>query len=136
MDIILKILERMRLDDPTQEFIQSTHRFYLEKGGLSKKQMEGLLALAVQNPNVPPANIATLQAIIKRKQLKQRSPKPTLNQQEDGEAVAAGQMIEAILEKYPQHKRILYLKTLHAKGLLKKEDNDELKRLAKLLLKD
>ena len=43
-DILLLVLE----SNPTSEFVQSLHYQYHERGGLSKKQLEGLYHKAVK----------------------------------------------------------------------------------------
>ena len=61
---ILNILLKERADSP---FVKSLHQQYCERGGLSKKQLEGLHNKAAKVKEVPPQKLATLEAIIKLK---------------------------------------------------------------------
>lgn len=113
MDVLKAVLEAR----PADAFVQSLLHQYQERGGLSRKQLEGLYGKASRLGTVPVNKLATLEAIILRKHAKQRSELPA-NQplyQRDEEA---GEMIRAILEKYPEHKRVLFFRT--------KYDNNEL----------
>ena len=110
VDIIKDILEQTEISYPGSTFIKSLHRQYIERGGLSKKQLEGLYQKAVKTNKIPANKLSTLEAIILKKPAKYRSEKPELKPmyQKDQEAE---NMITSILEKYPQHKRVLFLKT-------------------------
>ena len=108
---------------------------YQERGGLSKKQLEGLLQKAKKITTLPPARLATLEAIIKKKVTRQRSelPKPTPLFVIDEHAI---QMTAEILSKYPQHKRVLFYKTrLDNKETLSPLEKSELEKFHKLLVK-
>lgn len=116
VDIVKDILQASLEAYPNSTFIQSLSHQYEERGGLSKKQLEGLFKKASQASAVPAHKLATLEALILKRPTRYKSapppPRPLYNKDEK-----AGQMIEAILAKYPQHKRVLFLKS--------KYDNNE-----------
>lgn len=135
MDILLNILNEMVKAHPASDFVNSLHQQYCNRGGLSKKQLEGLYSKAGKTKTISQARLATLEAIIKRKPTRERAaativaPLPLKDE-------AVGKKIEAILQKYPQHKRLLFLKS--------KFDNNEniaateiaeIEKFGKLLLK-
>lgn len=101
---------------PDSSFIRSLQYQYQERGGLSKKQLEGLYHKAVKVADIPANKLTTLEAIIKKKPTRYKSalpqPSPLYSRDEN-----AGRMLDAILERFPQHKRVLFLKA--------KYDNNE-----------
>jgi hypothetical protein len=123
LDIINEVLEECILAYPVSSFIISLYKQYQQRGSLSKKQLQGLYGKASKIEHLPPGKLATIEAIIKRMPTRYKSdlpePKPLFKKEE-----AIGQMIEEILAKYPQHKRVLFLKV--------KYDNNELFSLADL----
>ncbi len=135
MDILLDILNEMVKAHPASGFVSSLHQQYCNRGGLSKKQLEGLHSKALKTAGISPGKLATLEAIIKKKPTRERAaatisaPLPTRDE-------AVGKMITAILDKYPQHKRLVFLRS--------KFDNNEnisaleiaeIEKFGKLLLK-
>lgn len=116
VDIVLDLLNAVLDAKPDSTFIRSLLFQYQERGGLSKKQLEGLYHKAVKVSSIPANRLTTLEAIIKRKPTRYKSslPAPAPLYQKNEEA---GQMLEAILIKYPEHKRVLFLKA--------KYDNNE-----------
>jgi hypothetical protein len=133
LDIIMDLLKAVLDANPDSAFTQSLLLQYQERGGLSKKQLEGLYGKASKLPAIPVGKLATLEAIILKMKGKQRSelPPTTPLYTRDGES---GPLIDAILDKYPEHKRVLFLqsKYLNNEPLLPAEIA-ELKRFAKLL---
>ena len=135
MDILLDILTEMQKAHPASNFVNSLHQQYCNRGGLSKKQLEGLHSKASKTETISQGKLATLEAIIKKKPTRERAaatispPLPTKDE-------SVGKMLAAILDKYPQHKRLLFLKS--------KFDNNEnisaielaeIEKFGKLLLK-
>ena len=116
VDIVKDILDAVLSAQPLSSFTQSLSNQYQERGGLSKKQLQGLFDKAKKINTISPAKMATLEAIILHKHSKHKSELPAntplYSKNED-----AAKKIEAILSKYPQHKRILFLKL--------KSDNNE-----------
>ncbi len=107
VDVIKDVLEAMLAARPDSTFIKSLSHQYEERGGLSKKQLEGLYQKAMKVESIPDGKLATLEAVIMKKPTRYKSapppPKPLYSKDEH-----VGQMIEAILAKYPQHKRVLF----------------------------
>ena len=134
LDVILLVLERAHEAKPAATFITSLLQQYRERGGLSKKQLEGLHSKASKIEGMPAAHLATLQAIINKKQTRYKSEPATAAKPAEEDTDIP--MIATILEKYPQHKRLLFFKMKTGKResltLLEKE---ELKKFYKLLIK-
>ena len=135
IDIVKEILNGVLKAQPQSSFAQSLWNQYQERGSLSKKQLEGLYNKACKVKTISPAWLATLNAlIIKRPNRFKSSLPPAKPLYEKNEK--AGKMIAAILEKFPQHKQVLFLK-------LKNDNNEvitatelaELEKFYKLLIK-
>jgi len=136
VDVILDVLKETLAAHPSSEFIKSLLFQYEERGGLSKKQLEGLHSKASKVPSIPEAKLATLEAIILKKNAKHRSalPTPTPLYTKDE---TIGKVINEILEKYPQHKRVLFYKTRFDNNeTLSAVEKTELEKFKKLLLKN
>lgn len=139
VDIVQDIL-RMALEaKPDSTFIKSLLHQYLERGGLSKKQLEGLHSKASKIDTIPPGKLATLEAIILKKPTRYKSALPEKELIEDKvieKDEKVGEMIDAILAKYPQHKRVLYFKLQYDsdEGLTPAEQS-ELQKFVKILEK-
>jgi hypothetical protein len=116
VDVIMDILEATAIAYPDSTFVKSLTFQYQERGGLSKKQLQGLYGKASKVKTIPAAKLATLEAVILKKPMKYKSelPQHTPLYTKDE---TAGKLIENILAKYPQHKRVLFLKA--------KYDNNE-----------
>lgn len=116
VDIINDVLKATLIAYPNSTFIQSLSFQYQERGGLSKKQLEGLLKKAEEVKAIPGSWLATLEAEIRKRPTRYKSvaPPPTPLYSKDENV---GEMISSILSKYPQHKRVLFFKS--------KYDHDE-----------
>ncbi len=133
VDIILDILKAVLEAQPLSSFTQSLLNQYQERGGLSKKQLEGLYSKATKVKTIPPGKLATLEAIILRKHSKHKSELPA-NTPLYVRDEKAGEMIAAILDKYPEHKRVLFFKTKYYNNeVLSPADISELEKFYKLL---
>lgn len=133
VDIVLDILKAVLEAQPLSSFTQSLLHQYQERGGLSKKQLEGLYSKATKVNNIHPGKLATLEAIILRKHSKHKSelPATTPLYVKDEEA---GKMIEEVLAKYPQHRRVLFFKLKYENNeLLSVTERAELQKFSKLL---
>lgn len=109
LDIINDVLEECIQAYPLSSFIISLYKQYLQRGSLSKKQLQGLYGKASKIENLPPGKLAAIEAIIKRMPTRYKSelPEPTpMFEKEE----STGKLITEILEKFPQHKRVLFLK--------------------------
>jgi hypothetical protein len=134
-DILLSILKKMQVLHPTSSFVASLHSHYCNRGGLSKKQLEGLLDKMMKTSDISQANIATVQAIILKKHVREKA-KPTITPIPIQQNTVYGKLMEEILLKYPQHKRILFLKSKYDKNeALAMQDFTEIEKLHKLLVK-
>lgn len=107
VDIISDILKLSMEAYPDSVFIHSLNNQYIERGGLSKKQLEGLYQKAAKVKTIPVNKLATLEAVILKRPNKYKSELPvnTPLYQKDEQT---GKMIKTILEKYPAHKRVLF----------------------------
>ena len=136
IDIVAYIIEAVLAAKPDDAFCKSIRIQYMERGGLSKKQLEGLQGKAERIPGINPGRLATLEAIIKKKHVTHRSEATltTVVKEIDAEA---GIMIAEILDKYPQHKRVLFFKNNYLKdGSLVLNEKEELLRFYKILITD
>src|SRR3954452_1853094 len=109
IDVIDKILDACYKHNPDTLFIMSLMHQYEERGSLSKKQLQGLYLKAQKVEDIPASWMATLEAVIAKMPNRFKSDVTTTHTpfyQKDEET---GSTIAAILNKYPQHKRVLYL---------------------------
>lgn len=135
VDVIMDVLKETLKANPTSPFVQSLLFQYQERGGLSKKQLEGLHSKAAKVASIAPGKMATLQAIILKKPTRFKSPLPTAAKPVEKDDTA-NELINAILEKYPQHKRVLFYKAKFGNNeQFSAIEKTELEKFAKLLLK-
>ena len=136
IDIVAQVIEAVLKAKPDDAFCKSISVQYMERGGLSKKQLEGLLGKANRIPEINPGKLATLEAIIKKKHVTHRSQAtltPAIKEKDE----EAGRIITEIIEKYPQHKRVLFFKSNYLKdGILILSEKEELLRFYKILITD
>jgi predicted DNA-binding protein (UPF0278 family) len=105
----------------------------MQRGSLSKKQLQGLLSKATNIENIQQNKLATLEAIIKKMPTRNKSELPE-NKPMFEKDESVGEIIKMILAKYPQHKRVLFLKSKYDNNdLLSAIEIDELKKFEKLL---
>lgn len=125
----------MKTLQPASAFVSSLYDSYCNRGGLSRKQLEGLLDKMKKTPEVPQASIATVEALILKKPVREKS-KPTITALPNVKDETPGLMMTDILIKYPLHKRILFLKSKYDKNeAISMAELTEIKKLHKLLLK-
>lgn len=133
VDIINDLLEECILAYPVSSFIISIYKQYQQRGSLSKKQLQGLYGKAEKVKDIPSGKLATLEAVIKKMPTRYKSDLPAAAPLFEKDT-ATGELIEAILEKYPQHKRVLFFKTKFDNNeTLSPTEVSELKRFTKLL---
>jgi hypothetical protein len=135
VDVINDVLALTMEAYPDSEFVRSLHNQYHNRGGLSKKQLEGLYQKALKANNVPPGKLATIEAEILKKPTRFKSelpePKPLYTKD-----IRIGQLISEILEKYPEHKKVLFLKLKYDNNeLLQPGEITELERFHKIARK-
>jgi hypothetical protein len=135
VDVVMDILDAVLAVKPGQPFVESLKRQYQERGGLSRKQLEGLYYKAETIESISAGKLATLEAIILKKPVRDKSPKPetkplyTRNEE-------LGELINSILEKYPSHKRVLFFKSKYSNNeVFSASEITELQKFGKMLLK-
>ncbi|HUC80894.1 MAG TPA: hypothetical protein VMR70_08260 [Flavisolibacter sp.] len=135
VDVVSDILSAALKAYPDSEFVQSLSHQYLIRGSLSKRQLEGLYKKAERIKGLPPNKLATLEAIILKRPKKYKSalpPSQPLYEKDE----QSGNLIEAILSRYPQHKRVLFFQSKHKNNQeLSPTEKSELEKFHKLLIK-
>jgi len=135
IDVLLDILKQMVRTHPGSGFVNSLYEQYCNRGGLSKKQLEGLYAKALKSGGIAQNKLATLEAIIKKKPTRERAA-ASIKSTEPVKDEATGKLLIDILEKYPQHKRVLFLKMKYDNNEnLSPIEIGEVQKFGKLLLK-
>lgn len=133
IDIVMDLLKAVLEANPGSAFTQSLLHQYQERGGLSKKQLEGLYGKASKLKELSPGKLATLEAIILKKKGKQRSALPANTPLYERDEASEG-LINAILEKFPEHKRVLFFRSkINNNQPLNAAEKTELKRFTSLL---
>ncbi|HLF46584.1 MAG TPA: hypothetical protein VI548_09175 [Chitinophagaceae bacterium] len=136
VDIVKDVLEAVLEAQPLSSFTQSLYHQYQERGGLSKKQLQGLFSKAKKINTISSGKMATLEAIILHKHSKHKSSLP-LNTPLYPKNEEASKKIESILINYPLHKRILFLKSkIDNNEVITTAELAELDKFYKLLIKD
>ena len=133
LDIINIILEDCIMAYPLSSFIISLYKQYGQRGSLSKKQLQGLYSKASEIKGIAPGKLAALESIIKKMPTRYKSelpePKPLFEKDE-----LAGQLLNDILAKYPEHKRALYIKSRYDNNeVLTPAEMSDLKRFHKVI---
>ena len=110
IDIVNEVLEACIIAYPVSSFIISLYKQYISRGWLTKGQMKGLYDKAQKISDLPPGKLAALEALINKMPTRYKSEAPVATPlyQKDQHT---GEMITAILAKYPQHKRVLFLRS-------------------------
>jgi hypothetical protein len=134
VDIINEVLEACILAYPVSSFIISLYKQYISRGWLTKKQLQGLHGKAQKIDDLPPGKLAALEAIINKMPTRYKSEAPIEVKplyQKDEET---GKLIQAVLAKYPQHKRVLFLQSKYQNNEpLSNSEFTDLKNFARLL---
>ena len=130
LDIINMLLEDCIMAFPISAFVISIYQQYQRRGWLSKKQLQGLYDKASKINGVLPGRLAALESIIRKMPNREKSelpPNAPLFEKDE----AAGQLIAKILAKYPEHKRVLFLKAEYDNNeVLAAADLSELKKFS------
>jgi len=133
IDIVNEVLEACIMAYPVSSFVISIYQQYQKRGSLSKKQLQGLHGKASAIKDYPATKLATLEAIIKKMPTRFKSELPETKPLYEKEKLA-GEIIEAILAKYPQHKRVLFLQSKYNNNEpLSATETDELKKFKQIL---
>jgi hypothetical protein len=135
IDIINEILEDCIIAFPISSFVISLYQRYQKMGSLSKKQLQGLHSKASKIEGISPGKLGTLEAIIKKMPTRYKSEKPAPTPMFT-KVEETGKMIADILAKFPQHKRVLFLKSKYENNeQLSNTDILDLKKFRELSLK-
>jgi len=133
IDIVNDLLEDCILAYPISSFVISLYKQYQQRGSLSKKQLQGLHSKASKITDVSIGKLGTLEAIIKKMPTRSKSELPE-NKPMFEKDESVGKIITTILERYPQHKRVLFLRSKYENNdVLSTTETDELKKFEKLL---
>jgi len=136
VDIVNDVLKAVLEASPDSSFVRSLLQQYQERGGLSKKQLQGLHSKASRIHGIPPNKLATLEAIIMKKPTRYKSAMP-LSEPLVKKDEQTGQLLNDILAKYPQHKRVIFLKSKYDHNeVLTAAELSELQKFSKLLTKN
>lgn len=136
VDVVKDLLELALIAYPDSTFIKSLSFQYEERGGLSKKQLDGLYKKAAKINTIPAGKLATLEALILQRPNRYKSGLPE-NTPLYTKDTTSGRLMNDILEKYPQHKRVLFFKAKFDNNeTLSSLEIAELERFHKLLLKN
>jgi hypothetical protein len=136
VDIVNGVLEECIMAYPVSSFVISLYKQYQQRGSLSKKQLQGLLSKASKIENIQQSKLATLEAIIKKMPTRNKSELPE-NKPMFEKDETVGETITAILTKYPQHKRVLFLKSKYENNeILSAIEIAELKKFHQLIHKN
>ncbi|MBA4196267.1 MAG: hypothetical protein C0459_01810 [Chitinophaga sp.] len=135
LDIIDKVLDACYKHNPDALFVMSLMHQYEERGSLSKKQLQGLYQKALKVKDMPANWLATLEATILKMPTRDKTPveesKPIFQKDE-----SLANTVKAILNKYPQHKQVLFFQhKLDKNEQLTATELNDLKRFEKLLMK-
>lgn len=133
IDIINLLLEDCIMAYPLSTFIISIYKQYQDRGWLTKKQLEGLYSKSKSINGIPPGRLAALEGLIKKMPNRYKSELPE-NKPLFERDPEVQQMMDDILLKYPQHKRVQFLKTKYERQSLATNETDELRRFHKLLV--
>jgi hypothetical protein len=135
LNLILDILTIARKAKPDSVFIKSLYDQYCNRGGLSKKQLEGLYSKVLNVEGIAAGKLATLEAIIKKKPTRYKSEAPSqVSIQTRDESILP--CLQAIISKYPQHKRIAFLLSKYNNNQhISISEVAEIKKLHALLIK-
>ncbi len=133
IDIVNEVLEECILAYPVSSFIISLYQQYQKRGSLSKKQLEGLHSKASKIEKLQGAKLATLEALIKKMPNRFKSELPETKPMFEKNNLA-GELIDTILSKYPQHKRVLFFKSKFDNNeVITPQEMDELKKFKQVL---
>ena len=134
VDIINEVLEACIFAYPVSSFVISLYKQYISRGWLTKKQLQGLHGKAEKIKELPPGKLAGLEAIINKMPNRYKSEAPTETKPLYEKDESTGKLIQAILEKYPQHKRVLFLQSKYQNNEpLNSTELTDLKNFSRLL---
>jgi hypothetical protein len=129
IDVIEKLLALCYEHNKDALFIMSLMHQYEERGSLSKKQLQGLLLKAHKIKEIPPHQIAAVEAIVLKMPTRDKTPV-----QKSTPASLA--QTDQILAVYPSHKQVLLLRSkLLSHQSLTPQEQADLTKFVKILIK-
>lgn len=131
-----EVLEACILAYPVSSFVISLYKQYISRGWLTKGQLQGLFGKAQKIKDLPPGKLASLEALINKmpNRTKSEAPKEATPLYQKDENI--GLLIETILAKYPQHKRVIFLQSKYNNNEpLSSAELADLKRFEQLLMR-
>ncbi len=135
IDVIDKLLEACYQHNKDALFVMSLMHQYEERGSLSKKQLEGLLLKAKKAKDIPAGLIAGVEAIVLKMPTRDKTPVEEIRSKEQASGDKWGELIQELLHKYPQHKRVLFLKAqLEQRKILAATEQQEVEKFYQLLI--
>ena len=133
VDVLNDLMVEMLLQRDS-DFVKSLLRQYHERGGLSKKQLQGLFSKAKKMGGLPVNWLATLEAEILKKPTRYKSALPETKPLYEKDE-RTGQLITSILSKYPGHKRVLFFRSKFDNNeTLTPVEISELEKFSKMLI--
>jgi hypothetical protein len=135
IDVIDKVLNACYQYNKDALFVMSLMHQYEERGSLSRKQLEGLVLKARKVPDLPAGWIGAIEAIILKMPVRDKTPVAEQQAPQNDHSLVQQQQITEILQKYPEHKRILFMQSkLTGREQLNTTESAELERLYRLLI--
>ena len=139
IDVIEKLLALCYEHNKDALFIMSLMHQYEERGSLSKKQLQGLLLKAHKIKEIPPHQIAAVEAIVLKMPTRDKTPvqKPTpVINEAQAQITASLAQTDQILAVYPSHKQVLLLRSkLLSHQSLTPQEQADLTKFIKILIK-
>ncbi len=133
IDSINVLLEECIMAFPVSSFIISLYKQYINRGSLSKKQLQGLHQKASGIKDIAPGKLAAVEAIINRMPTRFKSAIPPAKPLYEKDE-SAGTLIQSILSKNPSHKRALFLQSKYNNNeTLTSGEISELKKFSEVL---
>ncbi|MBW0160384.1 MAG: hypothetical protein HYI21_13775 [Sediminibacterium sp. Gen4] len=135
VDVIDKVLEACYQYNKDALFVMSLMHQYEERGSLSKKQLEGLVAKARKVPDMPVGWLAAVEAIILKMPTRDKTP-VDLNKQVATDPYEKWiDQCKEILQRYPGHKRVVYFDALlQQRKPFSSVEQQELEKFYRLLI--
>ena len=135
VDVIDKVLEACYQYNKDALFVMSLMHKYEERGSLSKKQLEGLVAKARKVPDMPVGWLAAVEAIILKMPTRDKTP-VDLNKQVATDPYEKWiDQCKEILQRYPGHKRVVYFDALlQQRKPFSSVEQQELEKFYRLLI--
>lgn len=135
IDVIDKLLEACYQHNKDALFIMSLMHQYEERGSLSRKQLEGLLLKAKKVKDIPVGWTAAVEAIVLKMPVRDKTPVEDTRNKKQEPREKWNELMEQLLEKYPQHKRVLFLKAQwEQRKLLSAPEQQEIEKFYQLLI--